>query len=198
VKRALETPFYDPASPGQGDLYDGLASVYYSLSKRCPRRIGPAMLTRSAAYIERGLETRPQEDRGSLLPIRGSINHRRRKFRASARDFAEAHDLAVKNSESPGQIGFLLTELGFAELFLLKPKIARQRIDEGLTMMTSENSSPGFRVRALRKHMVASLACFDFAQARLSATKAFQIASENQLHDQIDRLVLKLKREVSA
>lgn len=198
VTRALETPFYDPASPEQGDLYDGLASVYYSLSKRCPRRIGPAMLARSAAYIEEGLETRPQEDRGSLLPIRGSINHRRRRFRASARDFAEAHDLAVKNSESSGQIGFLLTELGFAELFLLKPRLARQRIAEGLTMMTPENSSPGFRVRALRKHVVASLACFDLAKARLSATKAYQIASENQLHDQIDRLVLKLKREDSA
>lgn len=198
VKGVLEIAFYDPASPGQGDLYDGLASVYYSLSKRCPRRIEPAMLMRSAAYVEEGLETRPQEDRGTLLPIRGSINHRRRKFRASARDFAEAHDLAVKNSESSGKIGFLLTELGFAELFLLKPKFAKQRIDEGLTMMTPENSSPGFRVRALRKHVVASLACFDLAQARLSATKAYQIASENQLHDQIDRLVLKLQQKVSA
>ncbi|UWR24621.1 hypothetical protein [Sulfitobacter sp. S190] len=198
IKGTLETPLYDPASPGQGDLYDGLASVYYSLSKRCPRRIGPAMLARSAAYTEEGLETRPQEDRGSLLPIRGSINHRRRRFRASARDFGEAYDLAVKNSESSGQIGFLLTELGFAELFLLKPRLARQRIAEGLTMMTPENSSPGFRVRALRKHVVASLACFDLAQARLSATKAYQIASENQLHDQIDRIVLKLKREDSA
>jgi hypothetical protein len=198
VKRALETPFYDPASPGQGDLYDGLASVYYSLSKKCPRRIGPAMLARSAAYIEEGLETRPREDRGSLLPIRGSINHRQRKFRASASDFAEALDLAVGRNESPGQIGFLLTELGFAELFLLKPRLARQRIDEGLTMMSPDNSSPGFRVRALRKHAVASLACFDLAQARLSATEAYQIASENQLHDQIDRLVLKLKRTLPA
>lgn len=107
-------------------------------------------------------------------------------------------DLAVKNSESPGQIGFLLTELGFAELFLLKPRVAKQRIDEGLTMMTSENSSPGFKVRALRKHVVASLACLDLAQARLSATEAYTIASENQLHDQIDRLVLKLIRTLPA
>ncbi|WP_299211227.1 hypothetical protein [uncultured Tateyamaria sp.] len=194
VRKALKTPMYDPASPGKGDLYDGLASVYYSLSKKCPRRIGSAMLARSAAYVEGGLETRPQEDRGSLLPIRGSINHRRRRFRASARDFGEAYDLAVRGNESSGQIGFLLTELGYAELFLLKPRFARQRINEGLAMMTPVNSSPGFRVRAHRKHAVASLACFDLAQARLSATKAYQIASENQLHDQIDRFVLKLKR----
>lgn len=195
VKMALDSPLYDPASPRQGDIYDGLASVYYSLSKRSPRRIGPKMLARSAAYVEEGLSTRPKEDRASLLPLRGSINHRQRKFRASARDFAEAYDLAVKKNESPGQIGFLLTELGFAELFLLKPRLARRRIDEGLALMTPENSSPGFRVRALRKHAVVSLACCDLAQARSSATEAYKIASANQLHDQVDRLVLRLNRK---
>ncbi|MEP2028225.1 MAG: hypothetical protein ABJI96_05895 [Paracoccaceae bacterium] len=50
VKIRSELPLYDPSSPQRGDLYDGLASVYYSISKRCPRRAKHAMLARSAAY----------------------------------------------------------------------------------------------------------------------------------------------------
>lgn len=198
VKMALNAPMFDPALPAQGDLYDGLASAYYSISKKCPRRIAPTMLARSEAYVEGGLRTRPPEERGSLLPIRGAINHRRRRYRAAARDFAEAYDLAAKTDKSPGHVGFLLTELGFAELFLLKPVLARQRIDEGLSMMTPDNSSPGYLVRALRKQAVASLACFDFAQARVSATQAYEIATKNQLHDQADRYVLKIRKRSSA
>lgn len=187
-----ESPLYDPRTPNTGDLYDSLASVYYSISKRVPVGLKPAMLARSAAYVEEGLHSRDENLRGTLLPIRGSINHQRRRFLAAARDFSDALDLAVKQDASPDQIGFLMTELGFAELFLLKPKRARQRIEEGLRFMTPETSSPGFRVRALRKHIRASLACLDLVSARESATSALAVALEHRLYDQIDPLVLRL------
>lgn len=194
LRQRIGVSLYEPSAPGIGDLYDNLASVYYSIAKGVSSRYATAMLKRSMAYVETGLNTRESEDRGSLLPIRGSINQRRRKFRASARDFAEALDLAVHQDANPGQIGFLLTELGFAEMFLLKIGQSRRRIEEGLALMTEETSSPGFRVRALRKHVRASLACFDVLSAKTSARLALQIAEDHGLHDQIDALVLKLTR----
>jgi hypothetical protein len=90
-------------------------------------------------------------------------------------------DLAARQDASPGQIGFLLTELGFAELFLFKVGGARRRIEEGLAMMTPDASSAGFRVRALRKHVRASIACFDFSGAKASARLALHIAEEHRL-----------------
>jgi hypothetical protein len=185
---------FDPSLPDIGDLFDNLASVYYSISKRVSTRHRSAMLSRSSAYVEAGLADRDSKYRGSLLPIRGSINHRNHKFRASVRDFTEALNLAIRHDAGPGQIGFLLTELGFAELFLFKFGPARRRIEEGLSLMTENTSSPGFRVRALRKHVRASLACFDIGGAKVSARLALQIAEKHRLYDQIDPLLRRMAK----
>ncbi len=195
MRERLNKPFFDSSTPEQGDLYDSLASVYYSISKHVPSTLTAPMLDRSTAYVGQGLATRSREQRLSLLPIRGSINQRQHRFRASAKDFAEALELATKQDADAGQIGFLLTELGFAELFLLKPRVGRKRLEEGLALMTEENSSPGFRVRALRKHMSASLVCLDLGGAKASATQAYKIAQQHQLHDQIDPLLRKLTQK---
>lgn len=185
-------PLYNPEQVKGGDIYDGLGSVYYSLSKRVPRRIGPKLLERALAYVEEGLKKRDPPLQDSLLPLRGSIQARRYQFRAAARDYTEAIDIAVARGDGSGQIGFLLTELGFMELFLLKPRQARQRIEEGLAHMTAEVSSPGFRVRALRKHALIALACGDMPAARASAVTAVKLSRKHQLYDQNNWMVRRL------
>lgn len=187
-------PLVDFELDNGGDVHGSLASVYYSLSKRVPRRMGSKLLDRAEAYVDDGLKTRDPVQRDTLLPLRGSIQARHYRFRAAARDYQEALDIAVKRGREPGQIGFLLTELGFMELFLLKPRIARHRIEEGLAQMTPDVSSPGFRVRALRKHALTALATGDLTAARTSAVTAVKISQENQLHDQDNWLVRRLAK----
>jgi hypothetical protein len=194
LRSRVEKPFFDPENKDGGDLYDALASVYYSISKQMPRVIGSRLLERASAYVDEGLSTRDTRHRRTLLPLRGSIHSRRWHFREAAKDYGEALDAAVLHDDGPGKIGFLMTELGFTELFLLNPRRGRQRIEDGLSYMVLGAASPGFRSRALRKYVIASLACGDLYTARKSAREIMTLVEENQLHDQNIWFVRRLAR----
>ena len=195
LRRRVGTSLSDPKKEPNDDMCGAFASVYYSISKRVPRNMSSQLLARASAYVDEGLATRDDLDRRSLLPIRGSIHHRRGHFRAAARDYETALDAAVLHDEGPGQVGFLMTELGFAELFLLKPHIGRKRIEEGLSHMVPGASSPGFRARALRKHSIAALCCGDIHAARNSAQEVATLVKTHQLHDQDSWLSKRLVRQ---
>lgn len=81
------------------------------------------LLARASAYVNQGMTTRKVTHRRKLLPLRGSTHRRRWQFRDAARDYGGALDAALLHGDAPGQIGFLMTELGFSELFLLKPRV---------------------------------------------------------------------------
>jgi len=123
-----------------------------------------------------------------LLPLRGSIQFQRWKFRAAAKDYKMALNDAEGKSAAPKECGFLLTELGFAEVFCLKPREGKQKIEDGLKLMFQGPSSPGFLVRVLRKHAISSMVNFDFQGARASAKAALKIAEDAQLYDQLQPL----------
>lgn len=192
LRRRGNKPLYDPENRGGGDLYDALGSVYYSISKQMNRGSRSRLLARAAAYVDQGISTRDAAHRRTLLPLRGSIHSRRWQFRDASRDYGEALDAALLHSDGPAQIGFLMTELGFSELFLFKPRLGRQRIEEGLTYMVPGASSPGFRARALRKHVVACLSCGDVYSARNSAREVQRLVKKHQLHDQNNWIVKRL------
>lgn len=197
LRRRVGTPLFDADGASDGDLYNGFASVYYSISNRAPLRMRARLAARSVGYVECGLATRAPAHRGTLLPLRGSLNFRQFRFRAAARDYGEALDLAIAKNDSSGNVGFLMTELGFAELLMIRPRQARRRIEEGLSLMTANVSSPGFRARALHKHAYAALASCDVSAARRSAQEVGRIAESYQLYDQNSWLVRKLTQKQS-
>ncbi len=174
------------------ELAGAFASVYYSISKRVPPLMRRQILVRAERYIARGLETLGPYPSLSLLTMRGSINFRKGKFWAAAKDYQEALDIATHADPNSANTGFLLTELGFAEVFKLKPRAGLQKIEEGLKIMENGGSSPGFTTRALRKHALVSAANFDTRAARNSALEADRLALEHGLLDQRARLNLLL------
>ena len=195
IRRRSGDLYFDSETPDQTDLYGAMASAYYSISKKAPRRLEAPLLARSQAYVDAGLASRPDEFHGGLLPLLGSLHYRKRRYRLAAKTFSTALDLAEKQGAPDSELGFLMTELGFTEIYLLRPAAGRRRIEQGLTLMEAGGSNAGFLTRATRKHMLASLACFDLTTARKSAEKALRLAEENKIFDQIDRITARLGRK---
>ena len=192
VREALGTIQPNYSGKSSDELVGAFASVYLSISKRVPLLMRHQLLARAEGYIARGIETLGPDSAQSLLPMRGSINFRKLKFRAAAKDYQAALDIASSKDPDSADTGFLLTELGFAEVFNLKPRAGLQKIEEGLNIMERGGSSPGFRTRAHRKHALVSAGNLALREARLSAREADRIAIKHGLLDQRTRLNLLL------
>ena len=184
---------YRRSEEGVHDTYGSLCSANYSVAGIMPRRKKRTFYERSAAYLEEGLRHRPQEDRSALLPLRGAIELRLLRPFAARDTFAEALALAEKSGNAD-HVGFLTTELGWAELCTGRPYLARRRIMQGMDMVADEINA-GFRARMWRKSMYASIACLRIGEARDTASRIITEATATQSYDQIDRVVRLTARE---
>ncbi|WP_089886568.1 hypothetical protein [Citreimonas salinaria] len=174
------------ADEGARDLYDALGSANYSIAGLLPRAMGRAFYERCAAYVRAGLEARGDDERESLLPLRGAVELRlglRSEARQTPRDALRLAD----HGGDPNHIGFLTSELGWSEL-RRNPWLARRHIAEGLGMLTSD-CNRGFRCRMMRKLVYANIASFRWGEARVVAASLIAEATEAQAYDQIDQVI---------
>ena len=172
---------------GGHDLYIGLGSANYSVAGLMPRWHRRVFYRRCAAYVQEGLRHRSEADRSTLLPLRGAVELRLLRPLDARETFAKSLAIA-EDGEDPNHTGFLMTELGWVELWLGRPRRARRRILDGLDMLTEE-CSPGFRARMQRKSVYASIACLRRDEARDTATRLIAEATAAQVYDQIDPVV---------
>ncbi|MEM8492239.1 MAG: hypothetical protein AAF756_15580 [Pseudomonadota bacterium] len=191
MRQRLDLPLYVNDGDDHCDLFTDISSAYYSIAGVMPRSHRREFYTRSEAYIRSGLESRPTEERHTLLPMQGSLELRLGRFKTARQTFKEALAAETLAAANPDKIGFLTAELGWAELYLGHPRTARRMIKEGLTMLTSAGH-PGFRSRVLRKHVYACLASLSIGEAKDSARRLTELARITNTYDQLDSVVLRL------
>ncbi len=174
------------------DLYSALASANYSIAGIMPHHLRRSFYRRAEAYVQEGWRKARASDRERLLPLRGAIELRLLRPWDAHRTFEEALRSEVRTGDAD-RIGFVMTELGWAKLWMANVSGARTMLDDGIGKLT-ESCGIGMRARMLRKSMYANLVGFRFDEARDRATKLIEEASSADAFDQIDRGARLLRR----
>ena len=144
--------------------YSALGSAYYAAAHRvASQRLRGIGLRKALALVDRAVST-DALTRSNTLAIRGSILQKLGAFASSVDTYREVLRIRRAANAPQGSIGEAMSELGFGLLFRLRWREGRDLLREGVALMETGSSDPGFVVRGKRK-----LAAALYLTGRISA-----------------------------
>jgi hypothetical protein len=162
-----------------------LASSRYSIAGRSGSfRISRFLLRAALGDLNRSLNEGPG-GMMNLLAIRGSVYRKLGAIWAAVNDYESVLRMRQKIGASEGAVGEAMSELGYGYLFQFRFWKGRALIEEGVRLLSTSNSRPGFLVRAQRKLSVSYWLTGHPRRARDVLVEAHGLARTHGVLDQI-------------
>lgn len=162
-----------------------LASSRYSIAGLSGSRQNRKFLLHAALHdINRSMHENVG-DKANLLAVRGSVYRRLGSIAAAVADYEEVVNHRRRSAAPDSAVGEALSELGYGYLFQLRFVRGRSLLEEGVRLLSTASSRPGFLIRARRKLAVAYALTGNLLKAKDEFHQARALAMQHGVFDQI-------------